>query len=115
MSIYNTIDNSPLPATRFAWQLAEVHQLRKDLKTQTTERDGVLFWNSNGAPVPLHVFEETGVPASVAQAAAVRRYTDAALADYRANPPRLSADNLAEALNELGPNSINVITGRRLR
>jgi len=48
------------------------------------------------------------------QQAAYEKDTQEFLSRYRANTRPLTGDNAAEALNELGPDAINCVTGRRL-
>lgn len=89
-------------------------KLRKD----ATITNGVIRWNSNGSVPPedcVALAAHIGLAVNVARCTAERnREIDAFLAEYRRNPPRLSPEDRAEALRELGPDAVNVVTGRRI-
>lgn len=106
-------DAQPLPIR--AWELEEVRRLRAKLLTDTEVRDGFLFWVHSGNLVPAHVLGDDArmeVPAE--QQAEDTRRLKAFVTAYCANPPKLSDEARAEALHELGPDAVNIITGERL-
>jgi hypothetical protein len=79
---------------------------------------GVARWKTNNRVIPAdcidpNIMEMPGFNFKATWDTR-QKETDAALAAYRKNPPRYSDENLAEAWNELGPDAVNVITGRRL-
>ena len=81
--------------------------------------DGVMTWKSNGR-VPfddmLEAAKAEGWPFDLAKSRAVREaQVDAFLKAYRKNPPKLTAEDRAEARAAHGPGVtlVNVVTGRR--
>lgn len=92
----------------------ECARLMRDLADPACveRRDGVLYWRRSGNIVPPFVYEDAGLPCPAVQSAAYSRHLDAALANYRKNPPRLSWEQRAEMENALGPDAIDIITGK---
>lgn len=110
------IENAPMPADlRGPWEAREIARTRAAMLNETTERGGAIYWNSNGAPVPVCVFtDDARVECPAAQRAACKKHNDEFLAEYRRTPPRYSDEALAEIMHEIGPNAVDVITGRRV-
>lgn len=88
--------------------------------------NGVLYWKSNNAVVPMSVFREYYAVAPAAQRAAYDGYLDESIAlykkqreDFRENSPELWAEAQAEqqamARAAMGPGveMVNVLTGER--
>lgn len=77
---------------------------------------GILRWVSNNQCVPMDCLDDNA-PAGydrVRHYDAVQRDIAAFMADYAANLPKRSPENLAEIRAELGPDAIDVITGERI-
>lgn len=93
---------------------------REFYETEATITDGVMRWKSNGR-VPPHEYVMDafmkGLPVRALKCDAERdRETREFLAAYRANPPQLSAEDLAEARAAFGVGAkvVDIITGRRI-
>lgn len=90
-----------------------------DYKTECRLTAGVLRWVSNGSVPPRENVAEAlaqGVALDVAACDAARDADlSLFLAEYRANPPQLTAEDLHEARNALGAGAtmVNVVTGQR--
>lgn len=92
-----------------------------DYETECTLVKGVLRWKSNGRVPPAEhcqAAKDAGLDVSVARckedrAAEQTRF----LAEYRANPPELTDENLAEARNAFGAGAVvvDVLSGRRMK
>jgi len=106
--------HAPKPDLRYPWQNEQALALRKKLVEQTDVVDGALRWKSNGAVLFPDTLTDAGLIPPQVQIDAREVYADRIVAEYRANPPQLSAEDRAEALAELGPDAVDVITGERL-
>jgi len=104
--------HAPKPDMRYPWQNEQVERLRAKFVTDTDVVDGALRWKSNGSVIQPHTFKDADLIAPQVQIDASDAYQDEVLARYRANPPQLSPEDRAEALRELGPGAVDVITGR---
>lgn len=97
----------------------EAKRLQAQLKTETYEKDGALFWSSVDRPVPMDVFKDARVEAPAGQKAAVEAHTSAFLAEYRKNMAdhQHSAEELCEMRAAFGPGAtvVNVITGKETK
>ena len=105
---------APKPDLRYPWQNDRAMALRQKLVEQTDVVDGALRWKSNGAVLMPDTLTDAGLIPPQVQIDARRAYSDQIVAEYRANPPQLSAEDRAEALRELGPGAVDVITGRKI-
>ena len=103
---------APAPDLRYPWQNERALGLRAKLVADTDVVDGALRWKSNGAVLFPDTLTDAGLIAPQVQIDAREVYADRIVAEYRANPPQLSAEDRAEALRELGPGAVDVITGR---
>ncbi|UTC29713.1 hypothetical protein BAJUN_00830 [Bajunvirus bajun] len=86
----------PIPADLAIWKQREVERLRERFETSTYTANGVLFWQSNDAPVPVDCFRDAFCTAPEAQADACKAHTSAAIARYVEARKTVSADQLAE-------------------
>lgn len=102
------------PAFRFTWQNESADSLRKAFVEETRVVGGALRWKANGSVIAPDVFSDAGLITPQVQAEKYAAYVDAVVGEYRANPPQLSDENRAEALNELGPGAVDVITGQKI-
>ena len=91
----------------------------RDFATSADFANGVMTWKSNGR-VPFDDMLEAalaeGFPVDLTKSAAERdRQNTAFLRAYRANPPKLTAEDLAEARAAHGPGVtlVNIVTGRK--
>lgn len=86
-----------------------------------TVTDGVVRWNSNSRVPPQDILEdwaELGLPFDIEASAAARDAELADfLADYRANPPEPTREEMFEMQAAFGKGAtvVNAITGRRIR
>jgi len=111
----NLINNAPAPQFTLAWQQETALRLRGAFRTDTDVVDGALCWKSNGAVVPPCVFEDAGIPRDVLPAEHLRAYSVALYRITAAHANRRpSAEEILEAGMELGPDAVDVITGRRI-
>lgn len=99
------------------WKEREKQALRASLETETTKREGALFWLSNGQPVPMHVFQDAGVVAPEGQQQALDVATQAFLKEYRKQDHTPTEEQLFEMRAAFGTGCtvVDVITGKRTR
>jgi hypothetical protein len=105
---------------------AEKERLQAQLKTETYEKNGALYWSvgctwspPEDRPVPMDVFRDAGVEPPAGQQAAVTAHTDANLAAYRKAMENHvpSAEEMFEMRAAFGPGAtvVNVITGKETK
>ena len=78
-------------------------------------KDGVLYWKSNDHVVPVCVLRDDAcLEPTPEQVAAYEAETKKFLAEYRANPPELTAEDMYEMRAAFGPGVkvVDVITGK---
>lgn len=88
----------------------------RTFEAEAYSREGVWYWASNNAPVPLDAAKEYGIPVNhEAQKAAIDAYTAEALRHYRENYKGPSAEQRAEARAAHGPGVtlVDIITGHK--
>ena len=80
------------------------------------EEGGVLYWKSNGHPVPVSVLRDDAcLEPTSEQVSADDAFTRKFISEYRNNPPKWSAETLAEIESEFGPDApVDLITGKRI-
>ena len=91
-------------------------RLRKQIETETYEKDGALRWKANDAVLMVDTFKEAGIEPPAGQAAARAADLDGFFAEYRKNQPaEPGAEERFEALAAHGPGVelVDVISGRR--
>ena len=97
----------------------EAKRLQEQLKTETYEKGGALYWKSNDTPVPMDVFRDAMVEAPAAQKAARDAHTDQFVANYRkAMENHVPSDEeMFEMRAAFGPGTtvVNVITGKETK
>ena len=104
-----------------AWRLREIEKLRAQLAdpAEVETRDGVLYWRSNRAVVPPHVFRDAMVELPARQVAARDAAERKFIAAYRRQQKgrKPSAEELHEMRAAFGPGvtHVNALTGRRTR
>lgn len=79
-------------------------------------KDGVLYWKATDRPVPVDVLRnDAKLSPTPAQATAYNACLDRDLAEYRANPPVLTNEDLFEMRAAFGPGVtlVDVLTGTR--
>lgn len=108
------VAHAPKPANRHKWQDDQTARLRKKFIEDTDIVDGALRWKSNGSVIATHTMDDAQLIAPQVQIDAYEVQQDAFLASYRANPPVLSDEQRAEMHNELGPDVVDAITGRKI-
>lgn len=86
------------------------------LSTCKLDSKGVYRWESNNAVVPSDTMAKHAPAAyDMAKHKAQERADTAALLNaYRADPPKRSAEQLAEIRREIGPDAVDIITGKRI-
>ena len=88
-------------------------------KEECTLHAGVLRWKSNGAVPPIENVAAAVVQGMAVDVAACDAARDADLrlflAEYRANPPQPTAEDMVEMRAAFGPGAtvVNVVTGQR--
>ena len=102
------------PEFPYSWQRITAERLRRAFVEETDVVGGALRWKANGSVIMPDVFRDAGMIAPQIQIDTYKAHADRIVAEYRANPPQLSAEDRAEALNELGPDAVDVITGQKI-
>lgn len=101
------------------WREREKQQARKQLETETYEKDAALWWSSVDRPVPLHVFKAAEIEPPPAQGSVIAAHTERVLSEYReAMKDHVhSPEELAEMRANFGPGAtvVNVITGKKTK
>lgn len=79
-------------------------------------KNGVLYWKPVDRPVPVDVLRnDAKLAPTPEQVAAYQSYLDQSLAEYRANPPKLTDEDRFEMRAAFGPGVtvVNALTGKR--
>ena len=91
----------------------------KAFEENTHWKNGAYHWNSNGNPVPLHVFEENGFSVPQNQENVVDEHARRWIAEYRESMKNYvpSAEEMFEMRAAFGEGEtvVNVITGRKIQ
>lgn len=106
-----------LPDVR-ALDLAAAIRTRFKILNETTERDHVRYWRSNGAPVPVDCYTRTAFwPCPDEQAAACDRYAEEGIRRYREAQANLTPEQRDERAFEMraafgpGEDVVDLFTG----
>jgi len=76
--------------------------------TKVELRDSVLYWRSNDAPIPPHVFEDAYLPVPAVQRERYDAVVTESLRRYRENPPECTEEQLAELRSVHGEGAVVV-------
>lgn len=90
--------------------------LNRKMKAETYSENGVLYWITNDAPVPLDCFEEVGCTPPENQAEAIEKHINDILESYRENYKGPSEEEMYEMRAAFGEGTevVNMITGTKI-
>lgn len=110
------------PVRRYAkvmpFDINDALRLREQFRSEATERDGVLCWNSNGRAVPPDIFRDAFCTPSPSHLAGYAKQADEFISAYKERMKNHvpSDEELFEMRAAFGPGAtvVNAITGQKI-